>query len=56
MKFKALISFSHGVNMYDPQKHYELDNEELVQAWLDAGYVEVTEEEKPKAKKGKKEA
>lgn len=43
-KFIAKVSFSHDVNMYDPEKEYELENVELVAAWEKAGYVEVIQE------------
>jgi hypothetical protein len=54
MKFKAKISFSHENKMFDPHQvePYEFDNEELLKAWADAGYIELVEEKKAKKVKG----
>jgi hypothetical protein len=56
-KFKALVSFSHYDKMHDPHEKelYEHENEELVQAWKDAGYVEIIEETSKKVKVDKGE-
>jgi hypothetical protein len=55
MKFKAKISFSHEDKMFDPHQvePYEFDNQELLTAWVEAGYIELVEEKK--AKKAKAE-
>jgi hypothetical protein len=52
-KFYALISFSHDNKMYEPHvtEPYEFDNEELLNAWVAAGYIELVEEKKTKTKK-----
>jgi hypothetical protein len=54
MKFKAKISFSHEDKMFDPHQvePYEFDNEELLKAWADVGYIELVEEKKAKKVKG----
>lgn len=45
-KFKALVSFSHMNNMYEPSmvEPYNHDDNELVRAWENAGYIEVLED------------
>jgi hypothetical protein len=56
-KFKALVSFSHYDKMHDPHSKevYEHEDEALVAAWKDAGYVEIVEEKSKKAKEDKGE-
>jgi hypothetical protein len=58
-RFKALVQFSHefsdGQKMFNENKKYNLEDEALIQAWEEAGYIEVKKEKVKIDKKQKQD-